>query len=180
MIDVSAPKRLDYERTWMVHGLYPRAKRKVSASSPSDQASTRSAEMTAVFNRASALNVAPRTGHLRGSVARVLVSWRPSTRMRHARNTDATCAITGRAASPGTGPDAGALSGAGGVSASSESSRRPGRRRPGPGSLGSRSRSDQIRRRKEKGSAGGLPPAFDPAIYHDLNTVERGHARLKQ
>jgi transposase len=41
-------------------------------------------------------------------------------------------------------------------------------------------RSDQIRRRKEKGSAGGRPPAFDPAIYRDRNTVERGYARLKQ
>jgi len=41
-------------------------------------------------------------------------------------------------------------------------------------------RSDQIRRRKEKGSAGGRPPAFDPLVYRDRNTVERGYARLKQ
>ena len=41
-------------------------------------------------------------------------------------------------------------------------------------------RSDQIRRRKEKGSASGRPPAFDPLVYRDRNTVERGYARLKQ
>lgn len=41
-------------------------------------------------------------------------------------------------------------------------------------------RSDQIARRKVKGSAGGRPPAFDPAIYGLRNTVERGFNRLKQ
>lgn len=41
-------------------------------------------------------------------------------------------------------------------------------------------RSDQLKRRKDKGSAGGRPPAFDPAIYKDRNTVERGFGRLKQ
>lgn len=41
-------------------------------------------------------------------------------------------------------------------------------------------RSDQIARRKAKGSAGGRPPAFDAEIYKDRNTVERGFGRLKQ
>jgi transposase len=41
-------------------------------------------------------------------------------------------------------------------------------------------RSDQIARRKAKGSAGGRPPAFDTEIYKDRNTVERGFGRLKQ
>lgn len=40
-------------------------------------------------------------------------------------------------------------------------------------------RSDQIERRKAKGSAGGRPPAFDPAIYKERNTIERGFNRLK-
>jgi transposase len=40
-------------------------------------------------------------------------------------------------------------------------------------------RSDQITRRKTKGSRGGRPPAFDPAIYRHRNTAERGYARLK-
>lgn len=40
-------------------------------------------------------------------------------------------------------------------------------------------RSDQIQRRKAKGSAGGRPPAFDRAIYKERNTVERGFSRLK-
>ena len=40
-------------------------------------------------------------------------------------------------------------------------------------------RSDQIERRKAKGSAGGRPPAFDRAIYKERNTVERGFNRLK-
>lgn len=40
-------------------------------------------------------------------------------------------------------------------------------------------REDQIRRRKEKGSAGGRPPTFDPEIYAGRNTVERGFNRLK-
>ena len=41
-------------------------------------------------------------------------------------------------------------------------------------------RSDQIARRKAKGSAGGRPPAFDAEIYRDRNTVERSFSRLKQ
>ena len=41
-------------------------------------------------------------------------------------------------------------------------------------------RSDQIQRRKDKGSAGGRPPAFDAAVYCERNTVERGYNRLKQ
>lgn len=41
-------------------------------------------------------------------------------------------------------------------------------------------RCDQIARRKAKGSAGGRPPAFDPAIYVHRNTVERSFNRLKQ
>lgn len=41
-------------------------------------------------------------------------------------------------------------------------------------------RSDQIARRNAKGSAGGRPPAFDPEIYRDRDTVGRGFSRLKQ
>ena len=41
-------------------------------------------------------------------------------------------------------------------------------------------KSDQIARRKAKGSAGGRPPAFDPDLYRERNTVERGFNRLKQ
>jgi transposase len=41
-------------------------------------------------------------------------------------------------------------------------------------------RKDQIKRRKAKGSAGGRPPSFDPALYAERNTVERGFNRLKQ
>ncbi len=41
-------------------------------------------------------------------------------------------------------------------------------------------RSDQIARRKAKGSAGGRPPAFDAELYGLRNTVERGFNRLKQ
>lgn len=41
-------------------------------------------------------------------------------------------------------------------------------------------RRDQITRRKAKGSAGGRPPAFDPEVYKNRNTVERGYNRLKQ
>ncbi|EHI39620.1 transposase [Rhodococcus opacus PD630] len=40
-------------------------------------------------------------------------------------------------------------------------------------------RSDQIARRKEKGSRGGRPPAFDVALYRHRNTVERGFNRLE-
>ena len=41
-------------------------------------------------------------------------------------------------------------------------------------------RSDQIHRRKAKGSAGGRPPAFVQQIYAGRNVVERCFARLKQ
>jgi transposase len=41
-------------------------------------------------------------------------------------------------------------------------------------------RSDQIERRKAKGSRGGRPPAFGPAAYADRNVVERCFNRLKQ
>jgi transposase len=40
-------------------------------------------------------------------------------------------------------------------------------------------RSDQIARQKAKGSRGGRPPSFDPEIYRERNTVERGFTRLK-
>lgn len=40
-------------------------------------------------------------------------------------------------------------------------------------------RSDQIARRKAKGSHGGRPPAFDPDVYRHRNAVERGFNRLK-
>ena len=40
-------------------------------------------------------------------------------------------------------------------------------------------KSDQIDRRKAKGSHGGRPPAFDPETYRHRNTVERGFNRLK-
>ena len=41
-------------------------------------------------------------------------------------------------------------------------------------------RSDQIARRKAKGSAGGRPPAFNPDAYGHRNVVERCFNRLKQ
>jgi len=41
-------------------------------------------------------------------------------------------------------------------------------------------KSDQIQRRKAKGSTGGRPPDFDPGQYRDRNVVERCFARLKQ
>jgi putative transposase len=40
-------------------------------------------------------------------------------------------------------------------------------------------RSDQIERRKAKGSRGGRPPSFDPATYRHRNSVERGFNRFK-
>jgi putative transposase len=40
-------------------------------------------------------------------------------------------------------------------------------------------RSDQIERRKAKGSRGGRPPGFDPETYRHRNTVERSFNRLK-
>lgn len=39
---------------------------------------------------------------------------------------------------------------------------------------------DQARHRRARGSAGGRPPAFDPVIYRDRNTVERGINQRKQ
>jgi transposase len=41
-------------------------------------------------------------------------------------------------------------------------------------------KSDQIARRKAKGSAGGRPPAFDADWYRERNVVERCFNRLKQ
>jgi transposase len=41
-------------------------------------------------------------------------------------------------------------------------------------------RSDQIARRKNRGPAGGRPPAFHKAIYKQRNVVERCFGRLKQ
>ena len=41
-------------------------------------------------------------------------------------------------------------------------------------------RSDQVARRKAKGSQGGRPPGFDPGLYKKRNTVERSYVRLKQ
>jgi transposase len=41
-------------------------------------------------------------------------------------------------------------------------------------------KSDQIARRKAKGSRGGRPPAFDAEVYKKRNTVERSYLRLKQ
>ena len=40
-------------------------------------------------------------------------------------------------------------------------------------------RSDQVARRKAKGSRGGRPPSFDSDLYRHRNTVERGINRLK-
>jgi len=40
-------------------------------------------------------------------------------------------------------------------------------------------RSDQIERRKAKGSRGGRPPSFDVATYRQRNSVERGFNRFK-
>ncbi|NYH93522.1 transposase [Actinopolymorpha rutila] len=41
-------------------------------------------------------------------------------------------------------------------------------------------RADQIQRRKQRGRAGGRPPAFDPELYRNRNVVERCFNRLKQ
>ncbi|WP_328393244.1 IS5 family transposase [Nocardia sp. NBC_00416] len=38
----------------------------------------------------------------------------------------------------------------------------------------------QAGHRRARGSAGGRPPAFDPVIYRDRNTIERGINQLKQ
>jgi putative transposase len=40
-------------------------------------------------------------------------------------------------------------------------------------------RRDQIARRQALGSRGGRPPSFNPGIYRERNTVERGFNRLK-
>ncbi|MGK8557261.1 IS5 family transposase [Nocardia gipuzkoensis] len=39
---------------------------------------------------------------------------------------------------------------------------------------------DQAAHRRNRGSGGGRPPAFDPVCYQDRNTVERGINQLKQ
>jgi transposase len=39
--------------------------------------------------------------------------------------------------------------------------------------------SDQIRHRKNRGSTGGRPPAFDATVYRDRNVVERAFNQLK-
>jgi len=41
-------------------------------------------------------------------------------------------------------------------------------------------RSDQIAWRKNRGTAGGRPPTFEPEIYRRRNVVERCFNRLKQ
>jgi putative transposase len=41
-------------------------------------------------------------------------------------------------------------------------------------------RSDQVEHRRSKSSAGGRPPKFDPELYKQRNTVERGFGRFKQ
>jgi transposase len=39
--------------------------------------------------------------------------------------------------------------------------------------------SDQIRHRQQRGRGGGRPPAFEPALYKDRNTVERAFSHLR-
>ncbi len=40
--------------------------------------------------------------------------------------------------------------------------------------------SDQIRHHKRRGSAGGLPPAFDADLYRGRNVIERSFNTIKQ
>ena len=39
---------------------------------------------------------------------------------------------------------------------------------------------DQKKHRRNRGRAGGRPPAFDPARYTERNTVERCFGKLRQ
>lgn len=41
-------------------------------------------------------------------------------------------------------------------------------------------RADEVRNRKNRGPSGGRPPAFDPEVYKQRNSVERAINKLKQ